>query len=251
MCLIVLAWRRHPRWRLVVAANRDEFHARPTQAAARWTEGGVVAGRDLVAGGTWLGVTPGGRFAALTNVREPGVPRRPDAPSRGELVRGFLLGDASPTAYVDALDGGAYAGFNLLVSDGEALVWTSNRGGRRALDPGVYGVSNGLLDTPWPKVSTGKRALSAALDAAEPEDEALFALLADRSAPPDAALPDTGVGLDLERRLAPRFLLGEAYGTRCSTVVWLDAQGGCRFTERSFDPAGAVTGTQRFDWARP
>jgi len=249
MCLILFAWRRHPEWQLVVAANRDEFHARPTRAADFWDEGDLLAGRDLQGGGTWLGVTRSGRFAALTNVREPGRAPPADPRSRGELVRGFLLGDASPAAWAASLDGEAYPGFNLLLGDAERLVWTSNRGGTRELEPGLYGVSNGGLDAPWPKVTGGKRALSEALESQSPDDGALLELLADTSAPPDAALPDTGVGLELERRLAPRFLVGEAYGTRCSTALWLDPARGCRFTEQNFDPAGRIASTLRYGWS--
>lgn len=251
MCLILIAHRAHPDYPLVVAANRDEFHARPATAAAWWKEAPqILAGRDLQAGGTWLGITRGGRFAALTNFRDPPA-HRPDAPSRGALVSDFLLGSEPPEGYLErlALRAGAYNGFNLVVGGPlTGLYAYCNRGGGvQSLAPGVHGISNGLLDEPWPKVRAGRAALGAALAGADPE--ALFAVLADRAQAADAELPDTGIGRDWERLLSSRFIAGPAYGTRCSTVVMWDADGGVRFIERSYDVEGAVTGTVEFAFA--
>ena len=245
MCLIFAAWRRHPDYRLVVAANRDEFYTRPTAAAGFWDDApNVAAGRDLEAGGTWLGVTREGRFAALTNHRGPSA-RAAGAPSRGHLVADFLRGRQAPRAYVDALAAraGDYQGFNLLVGDERALHWLSNRDAApRALEPGVYGISNALLDTPWPKVTRGKAAFARLLARRPLDVEALFDLLADRAPAADTDLPDTGIGLPRERALSPMFITTEDYGTRSSTVVLIDHDGGITLQERTH-PTPGLEGT--------
>lgn len=238
MCLIVLAWEMHPRWRLVAAANRDEFHARPTAAADWWPQApGVLAGRDLKEGGTWLGVTRSGRFAAVTNVREP-QRYLTGAPSRGHLPGNFLLSRAPSLAYLAGLMplAMAYNGFNLLVMDGTTLGYFSNRAmGLRTLPPGVYGVSNALLDTPWPKVVRAKDDLRAAL--ALDDDDALearlFESLARRDPAPDAELPRTGVEAERERALSSAFIVTPEYGTRSSTVLLVGRDGEVRMTERT------------------
>lgn len=245
MCLILLAYRAHPLYHLVVAANRDEFFQRPAATADWWDEQpDLLAGRDLEAGGTWLGVTRSGRCAALTNFRDPPA-HRPDAPSRGGLVTGFLQGTATPADYLAALlpQADHYNGFNLLVADRETLHGYCNRGGGvTPLEPGVHGISNGLLNEPWPKVTRGRAALSQAL-ADDPDPVALFTLLADRTRAPDAQLPDTGIGAEWERLLSSRFIAAPGYGTRCSTVLLWDVAGQVRFVERSYDAQGEVTGT--------
>jgi uncharacterized protein with NRDE domain len=237
MCLVLLAWQAHPRWRLVVAANRDEFHARPTAPAAWWDDHPeVLAGRDLEQGGTWMGVTRGGRFAAVTNFREP-LPPRPGAPSRGRLVADFLLGGVPSLAFLAGLMpfAGAYNGYNLLLMDGRTLAWGSNRAPMaRTLPPGVYGLSNHLLDTPWPKVELGKADLREALAAPPEELEGrLFASLARRDPAPDAELPQTGVGAERERALSSAFIDTPEYGTRCSTVLLLAEDGSGLLVERT------------------
>jgi uncharacterized protein with NRDE domain len=239
MCLILLAHDAHPRCRLVVAANRDEFYERPTAPAAWWPDAPeVLAGRDLRGGGTWMGVTRGGRFAAVTNFRDT-APAAPDAPSRGHLVGGFLRGAGSPDAYLRALAprAGEYAGFNLLVGEGEELRYLGNRGGAaRALAPGVYGLSNALLDTPWPKVERGKAGLAAALAGGDIDPEALFGVLWDAEPAPDGRLPDTGVGMERERMLSSPFIRSPEYGTRASTVLLVGRDGRVSFTERTVVP---------------
>lgn len=219
MCLIALAWQAHPDYPLVVAANRDEFHQRPAAPARFWPEApAVLAGRDLAAGGTWLGITRQGRFAALTNVREPD--RAPGTRSRGLLVSAFLQGRDRPEAYAGAVAaaGADYSGFNLLVGDADSLWWVSNRApAPLPVAPGVHALSNHLLDTPWPKVRRARDGLARTLDA--PAVDALFALLADDRAAPDDELPDTGVGLAMERLLSPPFIRSAGYGTRCSSVL--------------------------------
>lgn len=246
MCLILLAHRVHPGYPLVFAANRDEFYARPTASAGWWDEAPeVLAGRDLQAGGTWMGVTRAGRWSAVTNYRD--LPsEQGGARSRGELVSGFLRGVESPEEYLRRLQARAaeYNGFNLLVAEGDSLWYISNRGGDiRELGPGVYGLSNHLLDTPWPKVVRGKQALSALLeDGAAPEPELLLEILAESDPAPDTALPDTGVGPELERALSSLFIRTPVYGTRASTVLLVDGGGVATFVERSF-----AAGAQRWE----
>jgi uncharacterized protein with NRDE domain len=241
MCLIVIAHEHHPRYPLVVAANRDELYARPTAPAGFWEERpDLLAGRDLLGGGTWLGITRSGRFAAVTNYREPGETRI-DAPSRGQLVTGYLCSGDAPLNYLQEISerGADYNGFNLIAGSSGSMAWYSNRGGDpRELESGVYGVSNHLLDTPWPKVERGKAGVAAALGDDEPDTEALFRLLADHTLAGDDALPDTGVGRDWERTLSPLFISSENYGTRSSTVLTVDTGGRVRFAERSYAPGG-------------
>ena len=243
MCLILVAWRVHADYPLVVAANRDEFFARPTAPAAFWKDAPqLLAGRDLEAGGTWMGVTCKGRFAALTNFRDP-AQNRSGAPSRGGLVADFLTGDETPQTYLEriATHGSQCNGYNLLVSEGETLWWSSNMGGEsRPLQAGVYGVSNHLLDTPWPKVGAGKTALAQALDRL-PDDQALFALLQDDGIHPDEDLPQTGVPLDWERLLSSAFVKSPEYGTRGSTVLSIERDGWTSFDEQTWLP-GAQPG---------
>lgn len=247
MCLIVLAWRQHPDYPLVVAANRDEFHARPTAPAAAWPGApACFGGRDLLAGGTWLGATTGGRFAAVTNVRQPGQP--PGMRSRGMLTADFLKGGMAAADYVAALPGADFAGFNLLVGDGRELWYCSNRDGApRCLLPGIYGVSNHLLDTPWPKLETAKARFAAALTGL-PDEAALFDLLADDEIVPDHRLPATGVSLEWERMLSAIFVRSPTYGTRASTVLRMGADGITQLHERSFDPDGALSGEARLSF---
>ena len=243
MCLILVAWQQHPEYPLIVAANRDEFFARPTAVAAQWPDlPHVYGGRDLEAGGTWLGISDSGRFAAVTNVREPGQP--PGERSRGHLTRDFLAGDMTAADYANRLQGERYAGFNLLAGDGTTLSYASNRGATaRVLAPGVYGVSNHLLDTPWPKLTASKQRFAAAL-AALPDESGFFALLADTEIVPDEHLPATGVPLPWERLLSAVFVRSPQYGTRASTLLLLPARGAATLIERSFSAAGEIGETR-------
>lgn len=247
MCLILFAHRAHPAYRLVVAANRDEWFQRPTAPAAFWPDAPyVLAGRDLEANGTWLGVTRTGRFAALTNFRDA-ESRRTDLPSRGALVRDFLTSEVAPGEYLDSLraQAGRYNGFSLLVADTRSMRYFSNRdGAARELPAGVYGLSNHLLDAPWPKVRAGKARLAAHLDG-HVSAERLLEILDDTHAAPDDALPRTGVSLERERQLSPMRILAGDYGTRSSTVVLVSAEGEIDFLERSFAPSGAESGIVR------
>ena len=241
MCLILLVWQGHPRYPCIIAANRDEYHERATEPAHWWPDRPrIFAGRDLSAGGTWLGITRSGRFAALTNYRAPSQ-RRMDAPSRGALVTRILESDDSVAEELKVLRrvGADYNGFNLLFSDGERLgVYESVRGEGRELGPGVYGLSNHLLDTPWPKVQQAKARLQAALRHMT-DPTAALALLRDDLPALDDELPRTGVSLEWERLLSSAFVRGIDYGTRCSTVVCIDELGTASFDEWSWNPSGS------------
>ncbi len=243
MCLAVIALGAHARYPLVIAANRDEFHARPT-AAAHWWDEGWLAGRDLEAGGTWLGVTRTGRVALLTNVRDP-ARHDPQAPSRGAIVT-RLLGDAAPAAEALAAalaDGAHHNGFNAVVADTGEAHWGWNRGGApQPLCRGVHALSNASLDTPWPKVVRAKAAVAAWCTGQHDDPHQLLAALADRTIAADDALPSTGVTLEWERLLSAPFIVGGRYGTRSSTVVLIDVDGRARFVERSFNAAGEPIG---------
>lgn len=246
MCLILVAWHAHPEYPLVVAANRDEFFRRPTAPAAFWPDHSqVLAGRDREAGGTWMGITRTGRFAALTNFRDP-ASHKPTAPSRGRLVADFLTGTQTIDGYLDGLDGAAFNGFNLLLGDGEKLVAYSNVSNERhVLAPGLYGLSNALLDTPWPKVGAGKTALEAAIGTL-PGETALWKLLRDDTTHPDHALPATGVPLEWERLLSAAFVLSPDYGTRSSTVLTISTGGVVSFDEQTWLPEAVSGGRRRY-----
>ena len=251
MCLILLAWRVHPEFPCVLAANRDEFHDRETAAADWWSgEAGTLAGRDLQAGGTWLGVTRRGQFAALTNFRDGGA-RRANAPSRGVLVSELLESGRSVPESLDYLRtaGPRYNPFNILFSDGRRLgIYESVLGRGRELGPGVFGLSNHLLDTPWPKVQNAKTALTAAL--ADPCDaDAILHLLRDERQASDGDLPRTGTTLEWERLLSSAFVRAQDYGTRCSTLLRIGEQGEAVFYEWSWDRMGEASGTKCFEFA--
>lgn len=255
MCLIAFAWRADDEFPLIVGANRDEWHDRPAASAGWWEDHpDILAGRDLKAGGTWLGVTRSGRFAALTNFRDP-TDRKSGAPSRGALVSDFLSGGLRPRDYVRDLRKTAdrYQGFNLLVGDRESLFYFSSRIGEiLAVPPGVHALSNHTLNEPWPKVENAKSALGAALRAEmawEARQMAIYEFLSSGIRPADSLLPDTGVGLEWERILSPSLIVSDAYGTRCSTVLAISAAGHLRFTEYTRDRAGSVTNQASFSAA--
>lgn len=247
MCLILMAWQTHPDYSLVVAANRDEYFARPSAPAAFWEQTpNLLAGRDLEAGGTWLGITRQQRFAALTNFREGGKPRV-DAPSRGKLVADFLAGSDDPENYFSELAerGHEYNGFNLFFGDAQRLGYFTNRGSdSRWLSPGIYGLSNHLLDSPWPKLSSAKKSFAEAL-AQLPQSEPFFSLLADRDVVADDSLPQTGVSLEWERILSSIFVVSPNYGTRASTLLTLNHSGETTLIERSFGENAILLGETR------
>jgi uncharacterized protein with NRDE domain len=250
MCLILAAWRAHPDYPLVIAANRDEYHARQAAPASWWPDPPgppVLAGRDLDAGGTWLGLTRDGRFAALTNYRDPEGLKQA-APSRGAIVPDTLRDIVPATQRLQqlALRSPAYNGFNLLFGDPQQLaVFESVPANGRTLPPGVYGLSNHLLDTPWPKVVTAKAALGEALTGL-PDENALLTLLRDSHPAADDQLPRTGVSTEWERLLSSAFIRAGDYGTRCSTIITIHRSGEARFTEWTWDRHGAAAGEARY-----
>jgi uncharacterized protein with NRDE domain len=251
MCLILIALDSHTNYALVVAANRDEFYDRPSAAAAFWSDHpDVLGGRDLKAGGTWLGIDRSGRFAAVTNYRQG--EREAVAPrSRGHLVSDYLTTAVDPRACLERVepDAALYNGFNLIVGGPRELFYYSNReGSRRLLGPGIYGLSNHLLDTPWPKVTSGKTALSALMGSKAELVPDLLALLSDRSQAADHSLPQTGVGLAWERLLSAAFISSSGYGTRSSTVLLVGRDGRVVLVERSFGPDGRPAGDVRHDF---
>lgn len=252
MCLILFAHDAHRDYRLVLAANRDEAYARPAAPAAFWSDHPrVFGGRDLDKGGTWLGISRSGRIAAVTNFRS-GAGNRAAPRSRGALVRDYLTGTENTVDWLATVQaqGTQYNGFILIAGDANALYWLSNRGpGVEQIPAGVHGLSNHLLNTPWPKIERSKRALGELLGAAEDELVAgLFGILSDRTTAPDHELPDTGVGLARERALSANFVSDERYGTRASTVLLVGGDGEVLFAERAYGVGGSSLGetTARF-----
>jgi uncharacterized protein with NRDE domain len=253
MCLLVIAWRSHPRYRVVLAANRDEFHSRPSAPISVWQDGPpILAGRDLEAGGAWLGVDRARRCAVVTNFRDL-APPVPGAPTRGGLVPGYLGGAAAPSGFLAAIGSSAprYAGFNLLLADGEELWHASNRAEpfARRLAPGLYGLSNHLLDTPWPKLLRVRARAAALLQPGAAADAgpaalaaALFEMLADRERAELHDLPPTGLPPEREHMLSSPFVLDADYGTRCSTVLLLGHDDTLYIAERRFAAAGEPAG---------
>lgn len=245
MCLIALAYKVHPRFPLIVAANRDEFLDRPAEPAHFWSDAPeILAGRDKRAGGTWMGITRSGRFAAITNYRDMRI-NFPAGPSRGLLVREALEHG------VDAKDTKAYAGFNLIYGPVNGLRYHNNiEGTDEPLKPGVHGLSNHFLDTPWPKVVKAKQEMERLLNTPDEElAEGLFNLLADDAIAPDAGLPDTGLPLEMERAASSIFIRTPGYGTRCSTVLLVGADGKVLFVERNAQTRDTVT--KRFELTVP
>ena len=252
MCLLVLAWQAHPHYRLILAANRDEFHARAAAPLAKWQDEQILAGRDLAAGGTWLGIDRQRRVGVVTNFRE--LPASPSAgPSRGRLILDYFREDHSAGDFLAKLKPTAsdYAGFNILLSDASELCYASNRasGFARRLEPGIYGLSNRLLDTPWPKLTRVRASFEATLaQAAEPDARELLAMLDDRtpSAASDDAYP-ANLAPEWRRALSAPFVLHPVYGTRCSTVVLLRSSGAVQMVERRFDAAGDCSGETKLE----
>jgi uncharacterized protein with NRDE domain len=256
MCLILFAYKIDPVFNLVLAANRDEFYNRATRPLGFWPDRDyILAGRDLKGGGTWLGVTRSGRFAAITNYRDP-ASLKDKAPSRGLLLSSFLSSDMPAGEFLNEIkpEGPIFNGFNLLVGDADGLYYYSNRGaGVVKLSPGLYGLSNHLLDTAWPKVERGKQKLEILL--AEKHDiqpESLFQLLHDRTLPLPEQLPDTGIGSRWEKLLSPLFIVSGNYGTRSSSVLLISPSGRISLAERIFHPVRygfSATSTRMFQFS--
>ncbi len=255
MCLILFSYRSHPVYPIIIAANRDEFYARPTSPASFWKDApDLLAGRDLKDGGTWLGITRSGRVAAITNYRDPGT-FKPDAPSRGGLVSSFLLGDESPEEYLLKVNHNIerYNGFNLILgAGGKFFSFASTTGAFCELKPGMHGLSNHLLDTPWPKVERGKRLLAIETsDYRDPCSDRIFDIMADGWRPEDRDLPKTGVTLEWERKLSSIFIGSDDYGTRSSTIILMNFKGEVSFIERTFSPGAAGYETKRYELRIP
>ncbi len=242
MCVLAFAWRVDPKWPLVLAGNRDELHSRPAAPLRRWLEAPqVLAGKDLLSGGTWMGVSERGRLAVVTNLRGFGTPEE-GRPSRGLLVKDVLVGEGRWAAPSSA-DLAEFNPLNLILAGGQGATFFANRPKvvRKDLGPGVYGLSNGDLDEPWPKTRKLKAALVDWLQG--PGDlEAMFAVLADETRPLDSQLPSTGLDLERERLVSPIFIRNAQYGTRCSTIVRIGPGGRGEIAERRFGPAGEVLG---------
>lgn len=249
MCLVVLAIGESPEYPLILAGNRDEFHGRPTQNADWWPDKpNVVGGRDLQAGGTWLALHRKGRFATVTNYRDA-QPSSAGFRSRGHLVTEFLDGDLSPLDYLRTIEGDRYAGFNLIVGDAGNVAYLSNRGaGLRSLQPGVYGLSNALLDGPWAKVERSKQGLVELLARDAINETMLLRLLDDRTRGPVEEVDGNTLGFTKAHAITAPFIVTPDYGTRCSTIVIADSRGRWQMTERRFDAQGMSTGESRFSF---
>ncbi|MGD0022103.1 MAG: NRDE family protein [Smithellaceae bacterium] len=251
MCLIVFAYNVHPSYHLILAANRDEFYERPSSPADFWEDAPqILAGKDLKEGGTWLGITREGKFAAITNYRDPAT-FKINAQSRGKLVSRYISGNQSANNYLEKISRqiDKYNGFNLILGDRNNLFAFSNRGEKQKLNAGIYGLSNHLLDTPWPKVRKAKKELKRALnEKGAALEDTLFALLSDRRVAPDDKLPATGVGREWERLLSPIFIKSANYGTRSSTILLIGKNKRVKFVEKVFDEKSELWLTSRFSF---
>lgn len=246
MCLILIAWKVDPENPLVLAANRDEFHHRPTQSLHRWRDKpAVIAGRDLQAGGTWLGASRSGRVAAVTNYREED-PRRQGLQSRGEIVTAFLMSSDSPEAFSRSIECASFAGFSLLTVDADDLCYISNRGDAATrLSPGIYGLSNASLDTPWPKLLRTRETFRKIIEAGDANETSLMRVLSDRQMSPADEIEPGSLPFALARAVTAPFIVTPEYGTRCTTVVLRDRAGQTRISERRFDATGTKVGESR------
>ena len=251
MCLLLISNNYHPDYKLIVAANRDEFYHRPTKKARFWNEHPeLLAGKDLEAGGTWSGITKNGRFAAITNYRDM-KSIKDNAPSRGDLVKNFLLSGSSPETFGNELIQYAqlYNGYNLLYSDFESTYYFSNQlKKQQKLSPGIYGLSNHLLDTPWPKVSLSKKSFTRIFSQKKFSADDLFTILRDDRQSPDNELPATGLSLELERAVSPVFIRSERYGTRSSTVLLVNKKDEVLFIEKSLDVKTSEWNESKFEF---
>lgn len=247
MCLLVIAVNQHPDLPLIVAGNRDEFHARPTQDAHWWPDHtDVLGGRDLQAGGTWLAINRRGRFAAVTNYRDAQREHQPML-SRGHLITEYLFGEVEPLQHVRSIDSERYAGFNLVVAERDAAAYLSNRGApTRELNAGLYGLSNATLDDPWTKVTRSKTKLAELIAQDNVNETTLLRLMDDRDKAAANEVEANGLSFSMAHALTAPFVLNPDYGTRCSTVLTISRDGQARFTERRFDPAGVQTGDSSF-----
>jgi uncharacterized protein with NRDE domain len=251
MCLIFFSVNNHPKYKLILAGNRDEFYNRKTSAADFWKDQpNILGGRDLEAGGTWMGITRKGKISFITNYRDP-LNINSAAPSRGHLVSDYLENDKSPSSYIKEVESKAklYNGFNLVVGDVDSLWYFSNYGpSPLKIDSGYYGLSNHLLETPWPKVIHGKEKLKPFLNASVINNNDLFTALYDSERAADDRLPNTGIGLERERALSSIFIKSPDYGSRCSTIILVDHSNHVIFSERIYDLETFEHSTQNFEF---
>ena len=251
MCLIAFAFKAHPEYDLILIANRDEFYERPTRAAQFWTEENLpdlLAGKDLQGGGTWMGITKEGKWGALTNYRDPSW-KRDNPPTRGNIVLDYLTTDASPSDYINHLQKTAqqYEGFNVLTGNGDQLFHYSNADDKiTELESGIHGVSNAVLDTPWPKLEFVKSELAAFVDQNRINPEMLFQILENQQEAEDEALPKTGIPYEWEKAISPVFIQTENYGTRCSSLLLIKKDGSKTFIERRFSAMGEILEENEF-----
>lgn len=252
MCLLLIANNIHQEYKLIIAANRDEFYNRPAlKAAFREESPGLLAGKDLEGGGTWLGITKSGRFSAITNYRDFSRDIKTNAPTRGNLTADFLLGKDSPEKYSARLQEKSddYNGYNLVYGFVDDLYYFSNETNLVVkLEPGLYGLSNALLNTPWRKVIESKKLISGLITSGDISKEKLFEILSDRTTADDDQLPDTGIGHDREKELSSNYIKTPQYGTRCSTVILVDKNNNVSFTERTFPGGDGDTSEVKFDF---
>lgn len=251
MCVLAFAWRDRVDYPVVIAGNRDEFHERPTTPAHWWTDHpDVLAGQDLMGGGTWMGLSRSGRFAVVTNIRERAGAGPSEPPSRGSLVTDFLASPLDPTAWGATVRPDAYSGFNLIYGDLDGAHYLSNRDpAPREFAPGVYGLSNHLLDTPWPKLVKTRERIAGCLHSETVQVADMFEVLSDTGLAGEDELPETGLPVQWERRLSSVFIVGEDYGTRASTVMMIGADGVAYFEERGFGRAGRPLDVRRFEFS--
>ncbi len=248
MCLILFAYNYHPDYRLILAANRDEFYQRPTRPMQYWPDQPqLLAGQDLEQGGTWLGLTRSGRFSALTNHRN-GLRQPQGVSSRGKLPLQFLLSEMSSQAFIDDVNADQFDGFNQLIDDGQQLGYLSNRADALLPVPeGIHGISNALFDTPWPKLTAAKAALKNCIDSGQLTAAALIQLMRNPTTYSDEQLPDTGINIELERMLSASFIHSEKYGTRATTAILISHNGNAEIIEQNYDAQGA-TESNRFSF---
>jgi len=251
VCLVVFAWKAHPDYKLIVAANRDEFHGRPSQDAHWWPDlPNVLGGRDLQAGGTWLAMSKSGRFATVTNYREQ-QPARSSARSRGEIVTNFVTGKSDADSYISSFAGENYAGVSVLAADNENICYTSNRSDEAVtLEAGVYGLSNASLDTPWAKLVRTKESLTALIESNNVNTTELLRLLTDKTPAASSEVDNSELPFELARALTAPFIVSDTYGTRCSTTLMISNDGKADFCERRFNPQGVARGDSSFSFNR-
>jgi uncharacterized protein with NRDE domain len=251
MCLIFISVNDHPKYKLIVAANRDEFYQRKTAAVSEWHDHpGVIGGRDMEAQGTWMAMTKGGKIGMVTNYRDL-KNINPSAPTRGQLVTDFLFNDYDTESYLKEihLKASQYNGFNLVIGSLDELYYYSNYQSKIVkLNKGFYGLSNHLLDTPWPKVKRGKEKMKSVLSQSDPRPSALFEVLTDEKIAPDDQLPSTGLDIERERALSAMFIKSPNYGSRCSTVVLVDNDNNVSYIERVYDLETFDHTEKEFDW---